>query len=576
MMKGRGGGGFGRFANRKREAGADSLESPTTTPVVQDEMDMDIDTNDPVDHISFPSFQRPKTAEDQQQFSNIGMLETNSLASYDADVALQFGLDNFQAMEGVNDDTEAPEENESPEMMETVHNTSETPAFEGSIDTYVDGTAPSTMEVDQPNVPDSQDVEDSEMAGNNNIPDSQGDGGRIASENINNEVHTDSNVTDVTKSPVALSSDSLPSEGGDMESDRLTEIPTVEVHGSPPEPLPKSVKPYFLSRLRKQNPSQAQGVPEVQTTPRETNKHVANPEPHMGQDKTHEVKTPRSTEVEHPTRSASQITATVNPLVMQESAVADGINNGTSGNASNANPSGPKPSHEKEVQPEKVQYSIDRVGPSNNFEQVLPIVRATQATRPTYQKQGFVSPQKINMSTPQGGLNGSNLPPNPASRMAVTPEFPSTLQARVGRSIQPTHQACANNPVSKMRIVQNQNVTTNENRASGIASIMSKTSHQKQVCAPSKDQTANTVSTFSEAEFSSDTFDDLLSYFLTDLRDGMDIFDKGDIDLLEYQVELSQAHSMALRYRGEMMHLLDEISSVQSMADRSLDQFVGS
>jgi len=64
-------------------------------------------------------------------------------------------------------------------------------------------------------------------------------------------------------------------------------------------------------------------------------------------------------------------------------------------------------------------------------------------------------------------------------------------------------------------------------------------------------------------------FDELLTIFLNDLRDGTDLRNKSDAELLELDVELSQAYSVALRYRGEMVDLLEEIDIIQSMANKT-------
>ena len=78
------------------------------------------------------------------------------------------------------------------------------------------------------------------------------------------------------------------------------------------------------------------------------------------------------------------------------------------------------------------------------------------------------------------------------------------------------------------------------------------------------------TSAFSDSACASDTFDELLAQFQEDLQEGTDYYDKGENDLLKLEVDLSHALAAALRYKGEMMDLLDDIEGVKAMADGML------
>ena len=62
-------------------------------------------------------------------------------------------------------------------------------------------------------------------------------------------------------------------------------------------------------------------------------------------------------------------------------------------------------------------------------------------------------------------------------------------------------------------------------------------------------------------------FEDLLSGFLTNIRDGIDLMDKSDDELLRLDVELSKIYGTTLEQRGEIWSLLSEASRVQRQHD---------
>lgn len=64
-----------------------------------------------------------------------------------------------------------------------------------------------------------------------------------------------------------------------------------------------------------------------------------------------------------------------------------------------------------------------------------------------------------------------------------------------------------------------------------------------------------------------ETFDELLSQFVNDIQDGTDIFERGQNDLLELDVDLSHAFAAVLRYKDDYTNLLGEIEGVMAMAE---------
>ena len=75
--------------------------------------------------------------------------------------------------------------------------------------------------------------------------------------------------------------------------------------------------------------------------------------------------------------------------------------------------------------------------------------------------------------------------------------------------------------------------------------------------------TTNSNSAFHTDE----TFDELLSQFVDDIREGTDIYEKGKNDLLKLDVDLTHAHAAVLQYRDGYKNLLDEMEGIQAMAE---------
>jgi hypothetical protein len=85
---------------------------------------------------------------------------------------------------------------------------------------------------------------------------------------------------------------------------------------------------------------------------------------------------------------------------------------------------------------------------------------------------------------------------------------------------------------------------------------------------------ANTMSP--ETEETEDDFDGLLSHFLSDLRNEMDLLAKGDAEILDLEVDLSQAFALTLSNRSEVLDLLDAVEETNLEADaliREMMQF---
>jgi hypothetical protein len=73
-----------------------------------------------------------------------------------------------------------------------------------------------------------------------------------------------------------------------------------------------------------------------------------------------------------------------------------------------------------------------------------------------------------------------------------------------------------------------------------------------------------------------DDFDGLLSHFLSDLRNQMDLLEKGDVEILDLEVELSQAFALTLSNRSEVLDLLDGVEEANLETDtliREMMQF---
>ena len=60
--------------------------------------------------------------------------------------------------------------------------------------------------------------------------------------------------------------------------------------------------------------------------------------------------------------------------------------------------------------------------------------------------------------------------------------------------------------------------------------------------------------------------DELLSQFVTDIQDGTDIFERGQSDFLDIEVEMSHAFAGVLHYKDDYFSLLREIEGIMTMA----------
>jgi hypothetical protein len=76
-----------------------------------------------------------------------------------------------------------------------------------------------------------------------------------------------------------------------------------------------------------------------------------------------------------------------------------------------------------------------------------------------------------------------------------------------------------------------------------------------------------------ETEESEDDFDGLLSQFLSDLRTDMDLLEKGDVELLDLEVALSEVFALTLSNHSEALDLLDGVEEANSEADRLIAEY---
>mmetsp|Transcript_21885 Transcript_21885/g.39113 ORF Transcript_21885/g.39113 Transcript_21885/m.39113 type:complete len:460 (-) Transcript_21885:156-1535(-) len=76
----------------------------------------------------------------------------------------------------------------------------------------------------------------------------------------------------------------------------------------------------------------------------------------------------------------------------------------------------------------------------------------------------------------------------------------------------------------------------------------------------------------SSAFHTDESFDELLSQFVQDIQEGTDIYDKGQNDLLDLDVDLSHAFAGVLRYKEGYLNLLDEIENMAVNAEAIMSE----
>ena len=81
------------------------------------------------------------------------------------------------------------------------------------------------------------------------------------------------------------------------------------------------------------------------------------------------------------------------------------------------------------------------------------------------------------------------------------------------------------------------------------------------------DESGQSLPKSASAFHKDENFDELLSQFVNDIQEGTDIFERGQNDLLELEVDLSHAFAAVLRYKDDYTNLLGEIESVMTMAE---------
>lgn len=102
--------------------------------------------------------------------------------------------------------------------------------------------------------------------------------------------------------------------------------------------------------------------------------------------------------------------------------------------------------------------------------------------------------------------------------------------------------------------------------------LLTSTQNQSCMSSPSVYQD-NAYATSLETEGSEDDFDGLLSQFLSDLRADMDLLEKGDVELLDLEVALSEVFALTLSNHSEALELLDGVEEANSDADRLIAEY---
>ncbi len=92
-------------------------------------------------------------------------------------------------------------------------------------------------------------------------------------------------------------------------------------------------------------------------------------------------------------------------------------------------------------------------------------------------------------------------------------------------------------------------------------------SSSQTIHSPTQSATAGSVPTKAGNTASNEGFDELLSEFVFYVQESADIYEKGQRDLLELEVDLSHAFASVLRYKDEYTTLLSEIDCVQAKAE---------
>lgn len=72
-----------------------------------------------------------------------------------------------------------------------------------------------------------------------------------------------------------------------------------------------------------------------------------------------------------------------------------------------------------------------------------------------------------------------------------------------------------------------------------------------------------------------DTFEELLSQFVQDIQEGTDIYERGQNELLDLDVDLSHAFAGILRYKEDYMNLLEEVETMTANADAIISEMDG-
>jgi hypothetical protein len=160
---------------------------------------------------------------------------------------------------------------------------------------------------------------------------------------------------------------------------------------------------------------------------------------------------------------------------------------------------------------------------------------------------------------------------------AVTPD--ATVQNRVRPSIpMPTRETQkqpaveAHNDMSVEHIIPGASNFSPPPSGNTGASTTPKISNAQVQPAANQPKDMQWNLSIAETSCSNLSFDELLSKFLEDIQEAADLNETGANDLLDLEVELSHAFAASLRYKGDIMDLLDEVEEANANVERMLVQ----
>lgn len=160
---------------------------------------------------------------------------------------------------------------------------------------------------------------------------------------------------------------------------------------------------------------------------------------------------------------------------------------------------------------------------------------------------------------------------------AVTPD--ATMQNRVRtlmqmppREMQKQPAVEAHNDTSVERHIPDASSFSPPPSGNSDASTTPKISNMQAQPAASQPKDVQWNISVAESSCSNLSFDELLNKFLEDIQEAADLNEAGANDLLDLEVELSHAFAASLRYKGDIMDLLDEVEEANANVERMLVQ----